>query len=183
MRIYLVGMPGSGKTTLGKSLASKLKYTFVDLDERIVHTESMPISDIFSQKGEEYFRKLERSLLLATGKEDNIIIATGGGAPCFYNNMEEINRMGISLFLQIPLEQLVQRVYPGKNQTQIRPLFAEKNESEIMQTLQAMWQKRSPFYQKAHILLTSKETKADKAWHKVQDYINGKALNSGHSYK
>lgn len=171
MRIYLVGMPGSGKTTLGKSLASKLNYTFVDLDERIVHTEGMPISEIFSLQGEDYFRKLESSLLQATSNEDNIVVATGGGAPCFFNNMEQINHMGISLLLQVPLEQLVQRVYPAKNQTQIRPLFNGKNPAEIMEALQTMWQKRASFYQKAHIILNHKETKPDKAWQRIEEYL------------
>ncbi len=176
MRIYLVGMPGSGKTTLGKSLASKRNYTFVDLDERIVHTEGMPISDIFSQKGEEYFRKLESSLLQATVAEDNIVVATGGGAPCFYDNMEQINRMGISLLLQIPIEQLASRVAPAKNQVQIRPLFAGKNQAEIIETLQGMWQKRAPFYQQAHILLSPKDIKADKVWQLIENFMQQKAL-------
>jgi shikimate kinase len=163
-------MPGSGKTTLGKSLAAKLGYTFVDLDERIVLSEGVPISDVFSLKGEAYFRKLESSLLQATENEDNIVVATGGGAPCFFDNMEHINRMGISLLLHIPLTQLVKRVYPGKNTIQTRPLFAGKDEQEILETLQTMWQKRAPFYQKAHILLSARETKADKAWQRIEEY-------------
>jgi shikimate kinase len=170
MRIYLIGMPGSGKTTLGKSLAAKLHYTFIDLDEHIVQTEGMPISNIFTLKGEEYFRRLESSLLKATGSQDNIVVATGGGAPCFHNNMEQINQMGISLLLHIPLSQLVKRVYPGKNKAQVRPLFAGKNEEQIMETLQAMWQKRAPFYQQAHIHFSDRETKADIVWDKIQRY-------------
>jgi shikimate kinase len=170
-------MPGSGKTTLGKSLAAKLHYTFVDLDERIVQTEGMPISDIFSQKGETYFRELESSLLRATGNEDNIVVATGGGAPCFFSNMEQINRMGISLLLQIPLAELVKRVSPGKNKTQLRPLFAGKNQAQILETLEAMWQKRAPFYQKAHILLAARETKADKAWQRIEEYRQVNSLD------
>jgi shikimate kinase len=84
--------------------------------------------------------------------------------------MEQINRMGISLLLQIPLKQLVRRVYPGTNKAQVRPLFAGKNEQEILETLQAMWQKRAPFYQKAHIHLSATETKADKAWLRIEEY-------------
>jgi shikimate kinase len=167
-------MPGSGKTTLGKSLAARLHYAFVDLDERIVETEGMPISDIFRLKGEEYFRKLESSLLQATGAEENIVVATGGGAPCFYDNMEQINRMGISLLLQIPQAQLARRVYSGNSNTQIRPLFAGKNEEQILETLQAMWQKRSPFYQKAHIHLSAREAKTDKALLRIQEYRQAK---------
>ena len=174
MRIYLIGMPGSGKTTLGKSLATKLHCNFTDLDERIVSREGIPISEIFNSKGEEYFRKAERSVLEDTALENNLIVATGGGAPCFFNNMELINQMGVSVWLQIPLEQLAKRVAPGKDNKQIRPLFANKNNAEILHTLETMWQKRYSFYQQAHITLLPNETRTEKAWAIIENYLHFK---------
>jgi shikimate kinase len=93
--------------------------------------------------------------------------------------MAQINRMGISLLLQIPLEQLARRVYPARNQAQVRPLFAGKNQAEIFDTLQAMWQKRAPFYQQAHILLSPRETKADKAWQQIEKFVQQKTSSTG----
>jgi shikimate kinase len=162
MRIYLVGMPGSGKSTLGKALAHLMQYTFVDLDERIIRQEGMSIPEIFEQKGETYFRQAEQQALQATFKEQSILVATGGGAPCFFDNMDQINVYGTSILLNIPLSQIVARLIPDKNKKNIRPLFAGKNKEQIQESLQQMWEKRFPFYQKAHLRITSSKTKPEK---------------------
>lgn len=163
-------MPGSGKSTLGKAMAKMLNYTFIDLDDRIVQAEGMPIKDIFAQKGEAYFRELESKVLKDTVSEDHIVVATGGGTPCFFNNMEVMNQMGVSIFLNIPLEKLIHRLSSNKAQLQVRPLFAGKNKGEIMQTLQEMWQKRSPFYMKASLTIPYKEAKPEM----ILQYIENK---------
>ena len=87
MRIYLIGLPGSGKTTLGKQVAKALNLTFIDMDEKIEQTEGKSISEIFSKEGEAYFRDIERAMLHQVAQEENCIISTGGGAPCFFDNM------------------------------------------------------------------------------------------------
>jgi shikimate kinase len=155
-------MPGSGKSTLGKSMARLMEYTFVDLDERIVSQEGMSIPQIFEQRGENYFRQAEQQALHATFAEQNILVATGGGTPCFFDNIEQINAHGISIFLNISLDQIAGRLMPGKKKKTIRPLFAGKNEDQIKESLQQMWDKRYPFYQKAHIYITSPHTKPEK---------------------
>lgn len=161
MRIYLVGMPGSGKSTLGRSLARLMKHTFIDLDDRIIGQEGMSIPEIFAQKGETYFRQAEQRALQATFTEQNILVATGGGAPCFFDNMEQINAQGISIFLNIPLQQIASRVSPGKNKVTIRPLFAGKTPEQIKESLEQMWEKRLPFYQKAHFQINSPQTRPE----------------------
>ena len=162
MRIYLIGMPGSGKSTLGKAMARLMHYTFVDLDDRIIRQESMSIPEIFEQKGETYFRQAEQQALQSTFQEQNILVATGGGAPCFFDNMEQINAHGSSIFLNIPLPQIARRLLPGKNKETIRPLFAGKTEAQIKESLQQMWERRYPYYQKAHLHITSPQTKPEK---------------------
>ncbi|QHT66728.1 shikimate kinase [Rhodocytophaga rosea] len=162
MRIYLVGMPGSGKSTMGKALARLLQYTFIDLDDRIISQEGMSIAQIFEQKGENYFREAEKQALQATFEEQNILVATGGGTPCFFDNMEQINAQGTSIFLNIPLKQIAGRLSPEKNKKIIRPLFDGKSEEQIKESLQLMWEKRFPFYKQAHLHITSPQTKPEK---------------------
>jgi shikimate kinase len=86
-RIYLLGMMGVGKSTLGKQLARQLHYSFIDLDKSIEKEEGKSIPDIFAQLGEGYFRKVERQMLLKTAERNHIVVAVGGGTPCFYENM------------------------------------------------------------------------------------------------
>lgn len=170
MRIYLIGMPGSGKSTLGVSLAQKLSYTFMDLDEKIVEKEGMPVSEVFNQKGEQYFRETESAVLRETIHLDNVVVATGGGAPCFFDNLEWMNKNGVSLFLQVPLNLIMERVYAHPHQQNVRPLFAGKTKKELMETLEAMWQKRGIYYQRASITIPVEEAKAEKVIKRIKEF-------------
>lgn len=150
MKIYLIGMPGSGKTTLGKKVASQLLVDFVDLDVEIEQRENKAIPEIFSQRGEDYFRKVESALLhewAATAK--SFVMATGGGAPCFYNGMDVINKSGISIFLDVSLEELVNRVEHKKD----RPLLHVGDNESVKVKLEALMRTRSTIYGQAHHIL------------------------------
>lgn len=164
MRIYLVGMPGSGKTTFGKLLAKRLSYSFADLDERIVQAEGMPVSELFDTQGEAYFREIESQELKCTINETHVIVATGGGTPCFTGNMDWMNQNGLTVFLNIPLDTIVKRL--GQHARQKRPLFAGKNDEDLRITLAAMHEKRLPFYQQAQLHLTEPRPEI------VADYLN-----------
>ncbi|MEX2234171.1 MAG: shikimate kinase [Cyclobacteriaceae bacterium] len=150
MKIFLIGMPGSGKTTLGKELASHLLVDFVDLDAEIEKAEQRSIPEIFSQRGEEYFRILEARLLGEwAGSTSDFVMATGGGAPCFYNGMETINQYGLSVFLDCSVSTLIERV--KKNQE--RPLLLISDENELKQKLKRMLEARMECYRQARIII------------------------------
>ncbi|WP_281613661.1 shikimate kinase [Flammeovirga sp. SubArs3] len=149
MRIYLVGMPGSGKSTLAKELSELISLPFYDMDSEIEIREEAPIPTIFELNGEDYFRKVEQKVVQEF-KPDNSIIATGGGAPCFFNNMEVLNRLGTTVFVDIAPLELTERVW---EQHGSRPLLAQESKEEIFQAIQAKREQRLPFYNKAQIII------------------------------
>ncbi len=148
MRIYLIGMPGSGKSTLGKQLAKRLGYQFVDLDELIVQVAGHPITEIFARQGEDGFRRLERDILKQTATLENTVIATGGGTPCFFDNAAWMNRHGKAVFIHTPLPVIAERIYRTSAEKQKRPLFAGKSREQVWETLNEMYQKGFLFTRK-----------------------------------
>jgi shikimate kinase len=150
MKIFLIGMPGSGKSTLGKQLANKLLTRFVDLDHEIELHEQKSVADIFNQSGEDHFRQVESRLLheFAASKE-SFVIATGGGAPVFFDGINVINKSGVSVFLDVPIETLVR--YTSNRST--RPLLKNDSEEELREKLTTIRKARLMIYQQAKITL------------------------------
>nr|WP_295925380.1 shikimate kinase [uncultured Dyadobacter sp.] len=147
--IILVGMMSSGKTTLGKKLARALNYQFVDLDKLIEKDQGMEISSIFKQHGEAYFREVESRILKETASQKGIVLASGGGAPCFFDNMDVIRQMGISIFLDVPAEDLARRIENhGKDD---RPILSGTN--SLVETLRSRITDRLPYYSRADLTL------------------------------
>lgn len=143
-------MPGSGKTTLGRELASKLMVDFVDLDDEIEKAEQKTIAEIFRDQGEEYFRLLEARLLRQwAGATTPFVMATGGGAPCFHQGMETINAHGISIFLDFPVQVLMERVKANQE----RPLLLTADENELRKRLERMRSERLNCYHQAKIVI------------------------------
>ena len=149
MNILLIGFMGCGKSSLGKKLAKKMSYDFIDLDRIIETDEKMTINEIFTSKGEAYFRNLESQWLDAF-KGDNNVIALGGGTPCFGLNMELINTLGTSVYLQMNPGLLMDRLYHSK---QKRPLIESfKNDKVILLSkVTELLKEREVFYSKANI--------------------------------
>ncbi len=115
MKIYLIGFMGCGKTHWGKQLSQKLNIPFFDLDEEIVTEEGKSIIEIFAAHGEEYFRQKEKDVLYTvTEKYHSFVMATGGGTPCFYNNIEYMNRKGTSVWFNCSVECLFVRLVKKK---------------------------------------------------------------------
>lgn len=146
--IILVGFMGSGKTTLGKKMALKFGYQFVDMDAEIEKLEGQTISEIFKNKGENYFRQKENEYLLSLKPNSKLVISTGGGTPCFFNNMEIINQIGISIFIDLPPSTLMQRLENEKNK---RPLIQSLAGNDLLNFIAEKLELRIPFYQKAKI--------------------------------
>jgi len=156
LKIILVGMPGSGKSTFGKKLAKDLNFVFIDLDMLIEKEMDKKISEIFQEQGEGAFRELETKYLekVLAGME-GFVLSTGGGTPCFNDNMDLINKQGISVFLDVPLEEInirLQRDQAGK-----RPLFAGLDEGEIILKLKNLMAIRAPYYEQAKIKLRGED--------------------------
>ena len=150
MKIFLVGLVGSGKTTLGKQLAEELQLPFVDMDWEIEKKESRSINEIFSQQGEDYFRRREAETLRDwAGSPQDFVMGTGGGAPCFYNGMDIINQSGLSIFLDVSVDELNLRLAASTD----RPLLHTADEMERKNRLQSLRDARLPIYSRAHIIL------------------------------
>lgn len=149
MNVILIGYMGSGKTTLGKKLAKRLGLEFIDTDKCIEANETSSISEIFAQHGETGFRDLERKLVAQLSGQDNLLISTGGGMPCFNNLMNDLNQLGITIYLQRPAKELAKRVFNSKKK---RPITDGKSEEELIVLIDKMLQERSVFYEQAHII-------------------------------
>ena len=158
MRIYLIGFMGSGKTTIGKPLAAKLGYQFIDQDDVIEKRYKMSISEVFATVGEPKFRETEREVLAELSQLENAVIATGGGCPCFFNNMEFMNLHGLTIYLKGDPKTLVNRL---KDSHGTRPLIKDKNESELIQYVTEKLTERDPFYSKAKHTVQAINLKVD----------------------
>lgn len=162
MIVILIGYMASGKSTLGKILAKKLHYKFIDLDDYIEHEEGMLVKDIFKSKGELYFRKAETIYLNnIINKENDVVLSVGGGTPCYGNNMDAILQAGHvkSFYLKASLSHLVDRLKTKKSK---RPLLSHlKTEEELKEFIGKHLFERSPYYDLANykILIDNKSKK------------------------
>lgn len=142
-------MPGAGKSTLGKQVARALNLPFYDLDKEIEGREGRSIPEIFDQSGEDHFRLVESAMLREfAARADSFILATGGGAPCFFDNIEILNASGLTVYLQVGLETLIGRLHTSKG----RPLLQNGEEREVR--LKNLLESRQPVYRKARITVT-----------------------------
>ena len=159
---------GSGKTTAGKKLARKLAYDFVDLDLLIESETGISISTYFEQFGEENFRLIEQQALKNTFKLENVIISTGGGVPCFFNNMDEMNKNGLSIYLKADIPLIINRLQSGKDQ---RPLIKNKSKEELKNYLSKLLSERESYYNKAKLVVNAKSLSIEALIEELKDKL------------
>ena len=149
IRIFLTGYMGAGKTTLGKALARELHIPFIDLDWYIEERFHKTVGELFSERGEASFRELEKNMLHEVGEFEDVVISTGGGAPCFFDNMEYMNRVGTTVFLDVDPKVLFSRLRVAKQQ---RPILQGKKDDELLDFIVQALEKRAPFYRQANYI-------------------------------
>ncbi len=161
MNIILVGFMGSGKTTVARILSQRHNMRFLDTDKLIEKKERLTVKEIFDKKGEKYFRELERKVI---DNEilfcENCVIATGGGMPCFFDNMEKLKEKGWVVFLNLPFEDILKRV-KGNDK---RPLFKDQ------QRAYRLYSERMDCYRRAHFTVDVTNSKED-AVRKIEELV------------
>lgn len=152
MKIFLIGLPGSGKSTIGAAVATRLSMEFVDLDKEIETREGMIVPEIFATHGEAYFRRVEGDLLREwAALERSFVMSTGGGTPCFFDGIKVINEQGISIFLDEQVEVIVARLESNEH----RPLLKSANVEDMRAKLEGLRESRLACYQQAAITIKS----------------------------
>ncbi len=148
--IFLIGYMGSGKTTLGRALSLFMKKEFIDLDLYIEARFRHSVKEIFSQRGEEGFRTIERNMLHEAGEFEDVIIACGGGTPCHFDNMEFMNSKGVTVLLNASHEALMRRLTIPSAKSK-RPIIADKTDDELSQFITDALKQRAEHYNQAKL--------------------------------
>ena len=148
--IFLIGYMGSGKSTMGRSLSALLNLDLIDLDHYIEARYRRTVREIFDERGEDAFREIERNMLHEVGEFDNVIVACGGGTPCYFDNMDYMNEKGITILLNASHEALMRRLSRPRSKAK-RPIIANKTDEELSQFIVEAIEKRAPFYNRALI--------------------------------
>lgn len=146
IRLFLVGFMGAGKTTLGRALARELGVELIDMDSYLTSRFHTTVPQLFAERGEDGFRRLERSVLHEVGEFEDVIIATGGGVPCFFDNMDYMNAQGTTVWLQASPEVLHTRLTISHSQ---RPLVDGMTADELTAYIAQALASRGPHYAKA----------------------------------
>lgn len=150
MLVFLIGFMGSGKSTVGKKLAKKLSFDFLDLDELIEKDEACSIDQLFTKFGEEHFRKIEHRLLTAQFNKKKLVLACGGGTPCFYNSINLMNEVGCTVYLQMNQDALFSRLINAKSS---RPLLKNRTEPELRNYIQLKLAEREKIYLESGLII------------------------------
>lgn len=167
-KIFLIGFMGSGKSTTGKKLASMLNWSFIDLDRRIEEVAGIKIPEIFSEKGESFFRSIESQTLRNLASEMQTVISTGGGTPCFDDNMDFMLGTGLTVYLRATPEHLKDRLVKS---SKARPLIDNIGKDELEDYIHKKLNEREKWYTKAEITVDGNETDIPVLYSLVKKWI------------
>ncbi|MBN1107470.1 MAG: shikimate kinase [Bacteroidales bacterium] len=152
--IYLIGFMGSGKSTAGRELAAALGCPFTDLDKKIEAYAGKSIAEIFTQDGEDVFRKTESDVLKSLRIKGPAVVSTGGGTPCHGDNMEFMSATGLTIYLKMTARQLAARLVNSKN---TRPLIKDVSDSDLTGFIRKKLAGREKWYKRADIIVDGKD--------------------------
>ncbi len=169
MKIILVGFMASGKSTLGISLAEKFNLSFIDTDQIIEKQEEKTVSQIFELSGESRFRELELECIDSIKELENYVLSVGGGLPCYNNMMDELNDMGLTIFLDIDKEQIYQRL---QSELFNRPLLKKMASNELKSYIEELYAKRRETYSKAKFVVCFNSESVQESLIKLINLIN-----------
>jgi len=166
--IYLIGFMGSGKTTIGRNISKDLSLSFLDTDKEIEERNCLSINDIFNKKGEAFFRQEEQKIVNKIINLENTIIATGGGLPCFNNNIDLLNKSGCTIYLKYDKESLYNRLLADKKN---RPLIKDFNHQELQEYINNLLTKRKEHYKKSKHAIICKDLETNKLLRQINSLI------------
>lgn len=148
--VFLIGYMGSGKSSLGRQLAREMQRDFIDLDKYIEARFHLTVKQIFDEKGEDGFRLIERNMIHEVADFENVIVACGGGTPCYFDNMDFMLSHGLTIYLNVPVEVLALRLALPGSRTK-RPLIAGKSDEELLEYVREGLERRLPYYNRAEV--------------------------------
>ncbi len=167
-RIYIVGYMGAGKTTAARRLAQRMGWEVVDTDALFEEKYKISVNDFFNKYDEPLYRKLESEVLKATENLDHVVVSTGGGTACFFDNMDWMNQHGLTVFLHISPQAAVDRVIHSRHK---RPLVEGKSEEELTEFVNQHYASRLPFYEQARITAKSEDFDIERLMEAIKDIL------------
>lgn len=175
MIFFLIGYMGCGKSSIGRPLARRLGMRFLDMDIEIEQRAGMSVSEFFAQAGEQAFREMEREVLRELPTQEAMVVATGGGTPCFFDNMELMNRLGVTLYFKLSAAHLTVRLEQGKSK---RPLLRDKNQQELECFIEQALLQREPFYNQAKVVVCCDHLSDEYIANHVMMYIENHKIDA-----
>jgi shikimate kinase len=165
MKIFLIGFMGSGKTHWGRLLHQKVDIPFFDLDEQVVNHEGKSIQEIFSEHGEEYFRLVEKDVLhIITESHDSFVMACGGGTPCYFKNIDYMNRLGTTVWINTPIAILFERLIREKDK---RPMIRDLSDGQLKSFIARKFSDRKIYYEQADVVVDDEPVQLEKLIEKI----------------
>lgn len=149
-RVFLIGFMGSGKSTIGRYISSDMKWRFIDMDDYFEQKHQCTIKEFFAKYGEDKFRIAENEVVRELSSATDAVIATGGGAPCYFDNMEIMNKAGLTIYLDVQPSDLANRLKKAKDN---RPLLADKTDEQLLSYIESKLAEREQHYRKAHMVV------------------------------